>query len=155
MLCPFCGTDQLITNNSRSTDGQLVTWRRKKCLRCENVFTTKEKVDLSNLLVEKKSGKKVRYQRCKLFSGIYNSARERKKVDRGDVAELAEIITDIVELRIIKKGVKIISSDEIGNIIMDCLSKDYPDVFMSYFAYFRGEKGRKYIRQLLNTPKNR
>lgn len=149
MQCPFCGSEQLVTSNSRATEKKLVTWRRKKCLKCQQVFTTKEKIDLSNLLVEKKTGKRVRYQRCKLYSGIYNSARERKKVDRGEVAELADTITDQVELLILKRGKKIISSQKIGEIVMDYLSREYPTLFMSYFAYFQGEKGKKFIRQLL------
>ena len=32
---------------------------------------------------------------------------------------------------------------------MDYLSREYPTLFMSYFAYFQGEKGKKFIRQLL------
>ncbi|MCL4384124.1 ATP cone domain-containing protein [Patescibacteria group bacterium] len=113
------------------------------------MFTTKEKIDLSNLLVVKKSRKKVRYQRCKLYSGIYNAAREGKHADRGAMAELTEQITDQVEAAILRQGQKVISSQKIGELVMDILSRQYPELFLTYFAYFQGDRGKRFVRQLL------
>lgn len=143
MHCPFCDSSQIMVVNSRPTAGGLQIWRRRKCAKCNNAFTSYERIDLSHLIVVKKSGRHQKFSRAKLYSGIYNSFLDRKGVDRGDVAWLAEEITDGVEREILGLGRKKISSSEIEEVVSKILGKKAPDAFLRFLAYREGGNSRK------------
>lgn len=148
MHCPFCGSSQLVVANSRPTKGNLQIWRRRKCLKCGEVFTTYERMTLSHLVVIKKSGRKQKYNRAKLYSGIYHSTIDRKNLDRGDASEFAEKMTNQVEKEILMLKRKRIKSTEITDIILKILRKKTPASFLSFLAYREGDN-RKNLRKLL------
>lgn len=148
MNCPFCGSTQIMVTNSRPTMAGTQIWRRRKCLDCENFFTTYEKANLSHLIVVKKSGKKQKYSRAKLFAGIYHSTIDKKGADRGEMAELSEEITNLVEQKIMSLRKKEISSDEIKNIVFGILSKKGLDILLRFVAYKEGNQ-KKAMKKLL------
>lgn len=148
MLCPFCGSNQIIVVNSRPNSVGSKIWRRRKCLRCKEIYTTYEKINLSYLIVIKKSGKKQRYNRTKLYSAIYHSSIDKKNVDRGDESGFADEITNRVEQEILKLRRKEIRSSEITQIVLDMLRKKAPDSFLRFLAYREGAD-KKQIRKLL------
>ena len=84
MICPFCSSNQISVTNSRPTNKGTQIWRRRKCLKCQEIFTTREKIDISYVVVEKRDGRRVEYSHPKLYSGIYHSFVGRKKIDRGE-----------------------------------------------------------------------
>jgi len=137
MICQNCGSDQLIVTNSRSTNHDTQIWRRRKCQKCNFVFTTHEKIDLSQLIVIKKSGKRVRYVAMKLYSSIYNAVVNGKKVDRGDAGVIAQNIFFKVEEDIILRKTKSIKTSEIGNIVLKNISSNNLPVWLRFFAYFK------------------
>ena len=149
MLCPYCGSNQVFVVNSRPTRHNSQTWRRKRCRTCKEIFTTYEKVDLSYLKVIKKSGKKQRYSRAKLFSGIYNSAIYSKNTDKGELGELAEALTNEIERKIIQLKKKSVETTEITNIVLSVLQGKSPDIFLKYLAYREG-KDRKKMKKLID-----
>lgn len=133
MYCIFCGSEQLFTVNSRTTRKNEV-WRRRRCESCKKVFTTKEAVDLSHLLVVKKDGRVKKFNKMKIFCGIYNSVRESKNMDRGDAATYAQQLTELVQERLL--GVeKKIESRKIAQIVLEVLLDKMPNVFLAYLAY--------------------
>ena len=148
MKCPFCKSLQVMVVNSRTNCDNNQIWRRRKCLSCGEVHTTYEKIDLSYIKVIKKSGKKVRFQRAKLFSGIYHSCLDKKKVDRGDAGKFAEEVTRKVEAEIIRLKKKEIRSKEITEIVLSILAKESPDTFLIFLAYREGSDENK-LRGLL------
>ncbi|MEJ2347889.1 MAG: hypothetical protein P8Y17_01655 [Patescibacteria group bacterium] len=97
MHCPFCGSSQIMVTNSRPTKGDSQIWRRRKCLDCQENFTTYERMNLSHLIVVKKSGKKEKFQRAKLYASIYHSMIDRKNFDKGEASQFAEKITEQIE----------------------------------------------------------
>ena len=143
MHCPFCGSTQIMVTNSRPTMRGLQIWRRRKCLKCEGYFTTYERANLSHLIVIKKSGKKQKYSRAKLYSGIYHSTIDKKGADRGEMSKFSEELTNFIEVKIINLRKKMISSSEIENIILDTLRKKAPDVFLRFVAYKEGNDRNK------------
>ncbi len=146
MICPFCHSDQLIVTNSRPTGGGLEIWRRRKCLKCRGVITTHEKIDLSCIVVIKRSGKRVKYNRAKLYSGIYHAIANTKKLDRGTAGDLAEKVMRDIEKNIVSLKVREIKSTEILKIVARVLKASYPDSCLRYLAYFsRREDLKKYI----------
>lgn len=139
MNCPFCGSENVKVTNTRLTRKQTETWRRRLCLNCKESFTTYERIDLSYLIVEKNDGRKVYYNRAKLFSGIYHCAINLKGVDRGDMGVLAEQITNQVENKILIKRTKTITTKQIFNLTSEILKTTEPGVYLHYLAYFRGK----------------
>ena len=143
MNCPFCGSTQVMVTNSRPTRGDSQIWRRRKCLGCGEVYTTYEKINLSHLIVVKKSGRKERFRRVKLFSGIYHSSIDRKNVDRGEMSEFSEKTTNQIIQEILKLKRKEIHSTEITEMVLNKLKKTAPDTFLRYLAYREGSDRKK------------
>jgi transcriptional repressor NrdR len=137
MNCPYCNSSQIIVANSRSTRGNTQIWRRRKCLSCHKLFTTYENIDLSYLVVIKKSGKRERYNRAKLFSSIYHAAVFEKNVDRGESGSLTEEITKEVEKEILLLKKKKIKSSEIFEITLKNLKKENFNIYLRYVSYFQ------------------
>lgn len=136
MFCPFCHSDQITVTNSRPTNKDTQIWRRRKCLKCNEVFTTREKIDISYVVVEKRDGRRVQYSRPKLYSGIYHAFVGRKRIDRGYAGDLAEHITQKIEEYFVTQKIKEIKSTDISDIVVKYLSKQYPDIALRYFDYF-------------------
>lgn len=140
MKCPFCDSDQLIVTNSRPTKGELEIWRRRKCLHCGGLITTHEKIDLSYITVIKRSGKRVKYNRAKLYSGIYHAVSATKKLDRGTAGDISEKLMQIIEKKLVGLKVKDISTENIFKITTQVLKESYPDSYLRYLAYFSKAK---------------
>jgi len=151
MYCPFCGSDQITVANSRPNSLGTQVWRRRKCLKCQNIFTTYEKIKLSYIVVVKKTGEKERYNQSKILTAIYKSFLNTKYSTRGEMAKHAEEITQIIENKILKKKVKQITSEKIQEIIYQVLRKKSPDAFLRYAVYSEGQD-RNRLEKLLKDP---
>lgn len=132
MECPYCHAQQTEVTNSRPTWGETQIWRRRKCLKCQEIFTTHEVVDLSHLVVIKKSGKSEVFNRSKLYSGIYGATIGSKTPDREKVVEK---ITREVERELLFLKRKRIVSMEIGDIVLKKLMTSQPATFLRFLAY--------------------
>ncbi len=117
-------------------------------MKCSGTFTTYERMNLSHIIVVKKSGKKQRYNRAKLYSGIYHSSIDRKGFDRGEVSEFAEKVTNQVEKEILLLKRKRIKSAEITDVVLQILKNKAPASFLSFLAYREGDN-RKNLKKLL------
>ncbi len=140
MKCPFCDSDQLIVTNSRPTNNEMEIWRRRKCLHCGGLLTTHEKIDLSYIVVIKRSGKRVKYNRAKLFSSIYQAVFGTKKMDRGTAGDISEKLLQNVEKNILSLKTKELSSEDIFKITVKVLNDTFPDSCLRYIAYFSKTK---------------
>lgn len=134
MQCPFCSSSQIAVTNSRPTMEQSQVWRRRKCLDCNELFTTHEVIDLTHLVVIKSSGKKEKYSRVKLYSGIYNATVSSRPTER---QKLVERITQSVEKQILHLKQKEIESKTIGEIVLTTLKKYSPGAFLAFLTYYK------------------
>lgn len=132
MKCPNCGSSQIFVVNSRSTKEETQIWRRRKCEDCQKRFTTHETIDLSHLVVIKKSGKRERFSRAKLYSGIFWSTHGVKLTDK---QRFVDKITSEVEKEVLSLKRKVISTDEIAEIVLKHLSKLHVSIFLRYLSY--------------------
>lgn len=132
MNCPNCGSNQTFVVNSRSTKEETMIWRRRKCEDCGKRFTTHETIDLSHLVVIKKSGKRERFSRVKLYSGILWSTHGVKLSDRERVVDK---ITSGIEQEILSLKRKVISTNEIAFIVLRHLSSTNISVFLRFLSY--------------------
>ncbi len=118
MRCPYCANPDTQVKDSRpSEDGSSIR-RRRICSACGGRFTTFERVQLRELTVLKKSGKKVQFDRDKLSKSIDTATRKREI----DPERLEKMISGIVR-QLESKGEGDIKSDEIGKLVMDGLKQ--------------------------------
>ena len=77
MRCPFCSNEDSQVKDSRPTEDNTAIRRRRICEQCGSRFTTFERIQLRELTVLKKNGKKVPFDRDKLERSIHISLRKR------------------------------------------------------------------------------
>ncbi len=77
MRCPFCGGEETQVKDSRPTEDNTAIRRRRICNTCGGRFTTFERVQLRELLVLKRSGRRVPFDREKLMRSVQIAVRKR------------------------------------------------------------------------------
>ncbi len=93
MKCPNCSYESSKVVDSRMSDGAQAIRRRRECEKCEFRFTTFERAQMTNFLVEKRNGEIEPYDREKLERGIMISCGKKPKtieLFREKFAELEE-----------------------------------------------------------------
>jgi transcriptional repressor NrdR len=117
MRCPFCGHDDTQVKDSRPSDDNAAIRRRRLCPGCGGRFTTFERVQLRELVVIKKAGRREPFDREKLERAIHHALRKRPvEPDR-----VERMITGIVR-RLESFGESEIPSHMIGELVMQALS---------------------------------
>ena len=138
MRCPFCGNEDTQVKDSRSSEDGTAIRRRRLCPDCGGRFTTFERVQLRELMVVKKSGRRVPFDREKLARSV-NVALRKRPVDPDRVERMISGIVRQLE----SLGESEIKSDIIGGHIMEGL-KNLDDVayvrFASVYQNFRDLK---------------
>ncbi len=132
MRCPFCSSDNTQVKDSRSAEDGTAIRRRRQCADCGGRFTTFERVQLRELTVVKRSGKRVPFDREKLTRSVKIALRKRD-VDEDRVERMISGIIRQLESR----GEAEISSGDIGELVMEGL-KTLDDVaFVRYASVYR------------------
>ena len=89
MKCPFCGNADTQVKDSRPSDDGAAIRRRRLCGKCEGRFTTFERVQLRELAVIKRNGRRVPFDRDKLMRSIQVALRKRNVDDGATDATVA------------------------------------------------------------------
>jgi len=147
MECPYCHKPLTVVTNSRSTRGNSQIWRRRECLNCQEIFTTHEMIDLSHLLVVKKSGKTERFNRMKLYSGIFYSSNA-SQIENREI--LVDKITREVEKEILTLKQKKLESSQIADIVLKVLRKRHTPTFLRFLTYCKDITNEVQMRKELN-----
>ena len=116
MRCPYCGSLDTQVKDSRPTDDSASIRRRRMCSDCGGRFTTFERVQLRELMVVKKSGRRVPFDREKLMRSLESALRKRA-VD----PERVERMVNGVVRQLESEGESDITSDRIGELVMEGL----------------------------------
>src|SRR5215831_4205058 len=138
MRCPSCASLDTQVKDSRPTEDSSVIRRRRVCLSCNFRFTTFERVQLRELIVIKRNGRRVPFDRDKLLRSVQIALRKRPV----DPERIDQMVSKIVrELESI--GESEVSSETIGETVMAHL-RDLDDVayvrFASVYRNFREAK---------------
>ena len=78
MRCPFCGKEDTQVKDSRASDDGATIRRRRLCTSCGSRFTTFERIQLRDLSVIKRNGKKIPFDRDKLMKSMFMALRKRQ-----------------------------------------------------------------------------
>src|SRR5579864_7680234 len=87
MKCPYCGFAQDRVVDSRESKEADSIRRRRECERCNKRFTTYERIDEIPYMVVKKDGRREKFERQKVLSGLLRAC-EKRPVSMGKLAEL-------------------------------------------------------------------
>ena len=126
MKCPFCGCDDTQVKDSRDADDNTAIRRRRECSECGSRFTTFERVQLRDLIVVKKNGEKVMFDRDKLARSIFLAVRKRPVS-----SERLEKVVNSIQRRLEASGEAEIASTQIGEFVMQALAS------LDHIAYIR------------------
>ena len=138
MRCPNCASLDTQVKDSRPTEDSSVIRRRRVCLACNFRFTTFERVQLRELVVIKRNGRRVPFDRDKLLRSVQIALRKRP-VEPERIDELVSKIVRELE----SQGESEITSETIGEMVMEHL-RALDDVayvrFASVYRNFREAK---------------
>ena len=116
MRCPYCSNGDTQVKDSRPTDDGSAIRRRRICTDCAGRFTTFERVQLRDLSVVKKSGRRAPFERDKLERSIHTALRKRQV----EPERVERMISGIVR-QLESMGEEDIPSSEIGRLVMEGL----------------------------------
>ena len=135
MRCPYCGSTNTQVKDSRPTEDHAAIRRRRVCSDCSGRYTTFERVQLRELMVVKKTGRRVPFDRDKLMRSLQIALRKRPV----DPERVERMVSGIVR-RLENMGEGDVSSETIGRLVMEAL-KTMDDVayvrFASVYKNFR------------------
>ena len=144
MKCPFCSNDDTQVKDSRSTEDNSAIRRRRFCPACGARFTTFERIQLRELTVLKKNGKKVPFDRDKLERSINISLRKRpvenERVDR--------MISGIVR-RVESLGESEVDSSVIGEIVMEGLQSIDSVAYVRFASVYKNFREARDFEEFL------
>lgn len=146
MRCPFCGHLETQVKDSRPTEDGAAIRRRRFCVNCGARFTTFERVQLRELTVLKKNGQRAPFDRDKLERSINIALRkrpvERERIDR--------IVNGIVR-RLESSGEAEISSDMIGECVMDALRSLDQVAYVRFASVYRNFREARDFEDFIDT----
>ncbi|MCG6857856.1 MAG: transcriptional regulator NrdR [Salaquimonas sp.] len=117
MRCPYCQSEDTQVKDSRPTEDGAIR-RRRVCSDCGGRFTTFERVQLRELTVIKKSGKRVPFDRDKLEKSVHTALRKRD----ADPDRVERMISGIVR-QLESQGEGDIETSRIGHLVMEGLKQ--------------------------------
>src|SRR6202050_3817405 len=118
MTCPFCGFKQdRVIDSRESKEGEVIR-RRRQCLGCERRFTTYERSDEIPYMVVKKDGRREKFDRQKVLTGLLKACEKRPV----PVAKL-EMIVDQAEAFVREAADRERTTTDLGEFLMAHLKK--------------------------------
>jgi transcriptional repressor NrdR len=148
LRCPFCGHAESQVKDSRPSEDGSAIRRRRSCPECGGRFTTFERVQLRELTIIKRSGRRAPFDREKLVRSVSVALRKRPV----DTERLERMVSGIVR-QLESRGETEINSDVVGELVMKALKAldevayvRYASVYRDFretqdFARFLGEEG--------------
>jgi transcriptional repressor NrdR len=151
MRCPYCGNVDTQVKDSRPSEDNTSIRRRRVCQDCGGRFTTFERVQLRELMVLKRSGRRVPFDRDKLVRSVQIALRKRTV----DPERVERMVSGIVR-QLESTGESEIASEQIGHLVMEGL-RGLDDVayvrFASVYRNFREAKDfETFVGELSGEP---
>jgi len=145
MRCPFCGEPESQVKDSRPSDDGATIRRRRLCPECGGRFTTFERVQLRELTILKRSGRRAPFDRDKLVRSISTATRKRPV----DPERLERMVNGIVR-QLESMGETELASHVVGDMVMKAL-KTLDDVaYVRYASVYRDFRHTDDFARFLN-----
>ena len=132
MICPFCGNEETQVKDSRPAEDGSAIRRRRLCGKCEARFTTFERVQLREITIVKRNGRRSLFDRDKLERS-FDIALRKRDVDADDVVR---VINEIVrQLETYADGD--VPSEHVGELVMRALQQLDQVAYVRYASVYR------------------
>jgi transcriptional repressor NrdR len=154
MKCPYCGfTQDKVIDSRESKDADSIR-RRRECERCTKRFTTYERLDEIPYMVVKKDGRREKFDRQKVLTGLLHSCQKRKV----SVAQMQSIV-DATEAFVVDSPERERSTTDIGELIMLRLKEIDTVAYIRFASVYRDFKDvnefKEELEELLRGKDNR
>jgi transcriptional repressor NrdR len=151
MNCPFCGhRHDRVVDSRESKEGDVVR-RRRQCLSCDRRFTTYERIDEIPYMVVKKDGRREKFDRQKVLSGLLKACEKRPV----GMAKLAEIVND-VEVKLTESAERETSTTKIGEMLMERLRALDKIAYVRFASVYRDfQDVEAFVNELKNLMKQK
>ena len=145
MNCPICNKTTKVIDTRLSSEGTGIR-RRRECTGCEYRFSTVEEVELMDLTIVKRNGKRESYSRDKLRNGILKALEKRPYTD----IRLKKLMSTI-ERDIQRQKVHELTSAELGEVVMNRLSAFDNVAYIRFASVYRQFEDVKTFQEELDT----
>ncbi len=144
MKCPYCGFTQDRVVDSRESKEADSIRRRRECEGCNKRFTTYERIDEIPYMVVKKDGRREKFDRQKVLSGLLHAC-EKRPVSAGKL----EQIVDETEAYVVDSPERERSTSEVGELIMTRLKEIDTVAYIRFASVYRDFKDVREFKQEL------
>ncbi|HEY0161321.1 MAG TPA: transcriptional regulator NrdR [Edaphobacter sp.] len=144
MKCPYCGFTQDRVVDSRESKEADSIRRRRECEGCNKRFTTYERIDEIPYMVVKKDGRREKFDRQKILSGLLHAC-EKRPVSAGKL----EQIVDETEAYVVDSPERERSTSEVGELIMARLKEIDTVAYIRFASVYRDFKDVSEFKQEL------
>ncbi|MFA6447095.1 MAG: transcriptional regulator NrdR [Patescibacteria group bacterium] len=145
MHCPVCNHGESKVIDSRlSTDGVSIR-RRRACEACDHRFSTVEEIELLDITVTKRDGRREMYSREKLSSGVRRALEKRSYTQEAFRGLLHNIEMDIAKL-----GTSEVMSSKIGELVMERLRGFDKIAYIRFASVYRAFEDAKTFQNVLD-----
>lgn len=148
MRCPFCASEDTQVKDSRSAEDGNAIRRRRQCGSCAARFTTFERVQLRELTVVKKSGRRAPFDREKMMRSIMIAMQKRPIT----ADQIEQMLSGIVR-RLESMGELEVSSDTIGQMLMEGLANLDSVAYVRYASVYKDFKETKDFEVFIGDEK--
>ena len=138
MICPFCGDEDTQVKDSRPAEDGAAIRRRRLCGKCEARFTTFERVQLREITIVKRNGRRSVFDRDKLERSFEIALRKRD-IDADDVARA---INEIVR-KLESHADGDVPSEKVGELVMSSLYNLDQVAYVRYASVYRNFREAK------------
>ena len=145
MKCPVCLYQDTKVVDSRVASDGLSIRRRRECLKCGFRFSTYEEIEILDLTIVKRDGRKEVYSREKLIRGLKKSL-EKLAITDDRFKKLINAIER--DLQVIRKNE--VTSNQVGQIIMKHLKKTNHVAFIRFASFYQQFKDVQTFQRELN-----
>jgi transcriptional repressor NrdR len=144
MKCPYCGFTQDRVVDSRESKEADSIRRRRECEGCNKRFTTYERIDEIPYMVVKKDGRREKFDRQKVLSGLLHACEKRPV----SAAKLEQIV-DETEAYVVDSPERERSTSEVGELIMTRLKEIDTVAYIRFASVYRDFKDVREFKQEL------
>jgi transcriptional repressor NrdR len=144
MRCPFCNHDDTQVTETRESDEGDAVRRRRRCLKCDKRFTTRERPELAMPTVVKKDGARVEFNADKIRASMNLALRKR-----GVSVELVDSAITRMEDKLLNGGAREVTSTRLGELVMRELKRLDKVAYVRFASVYREFEDVDEFRQLI------
>lgn len=132
LKCPFCSSSNTRVIDKRKDEELGANKRRRECLKCGRRFTTFEKVEVEDMVVVKKDGRRESFSKDKIKKGVIRAC-EKLPVSYKTIEKLV----DDIEAEVRSFGQEEVAATVLGDMVMKKLKEINEVAYVRFASYYK------------------